>query len=93
MESLKHEQNELQLLLQKQKFTPADVERINREKSELQQTSNGLRKSLEEAEQHKWNEEIALAKVKEKVLRGALLLCVCVCVQGFSCIENIWARA
>ncbi|TNN80635.1 Kinetochore protein NDC80 [Liparis tanakae] len=67
MESLKHEQNELQLLLQKQKFTPADVERINREKSELQQTINGLRKSLEEAEQHKWNEEIALAKVKEKV--------------------------
>lgn len=67
MESLKHEQNELQLLLQKQKFTPADVERINREKSELQQTSNGLRKSLEEAEQHKWNEEIALAKVKEKM--------------------------
>ncbi|XP_074526599.1 kinetochore protein NDC80 homolog isoform X2 [Halichoeres trimaculatus] len=66
LESLKHEQNELQHLLQNQKFTPADVERINREKRELQQTIASLSKSLEEAEQHKWNEEIALAKVKEK---------------------------
>lgn len=67
LESLKHEQNELQLLVQKQKFTPADVERINREKRELQQTLTSLSKSLEDAEQHQWNEEIALAKVKEKV--------------------------
>ncbi|XP_054467134.1 kinetochore protein NDC80 homolog isoform X2 [Anoplopoma fimbria] len=66
LESLKHEQNELQVRLQNQKFTPADVERINREKRELQQTINSLSKSLEDAEQHKWNEEIALAKVKEK---------------------------
>ncbi|KAG7490903.1 hypothetical protein JOB18_044267 [Solea senegalensis] len=64
--SLKHEQDELQHRLQNQKFTPADVERINREKRELQQTISSLAKSLEEAEQHKWNEEIALAKVKEK---------------------------
>lgn len=68
LESLKHEQKELQHLLQNQKFTPADVERINREKGELQQTISSLSKSLEDAEQHKWNEEIALAKVKEKVL-------------------------
>ncbi|KAL7391452.1 hypothetical protein ABVT39_009460 [Epinephelus coioides] len=67
MESLKHEQNELQCLLKNQKFTPADVERINREKRELQQTISSLTKSLEDAEQHKWNEEIALAKVNEKV--------------------------
>ncbi|KAE8292109.1 Kinetochore protein NDC80-like protein [Larimichthys crocea] len=66
LESLKHEQKELQHLLQNQKFTPADVERINREKGELQQTISSLSKSLEDAEQHKWNEEIALAKVKEK---------------------------
>uniref|UniRef100_UPI0037E8B14C kinetochore protein NDC80 homolog n=1 Tax=Semicossyphus pulcher TaxID=241346 RepID=UPI0037E8B14C len=66
LESLKHERDELQQLLQNQKFTPADVERINREKRELQQTISSLSKSLEEAEQHKWNEEIALAKVKEK---------------------------
>ncbi|XP_042344333.1 kinetochore protein NDC80 homolog [Plectropomus leopardus] len=67
LESLKHEQNELQHLLRNQKFTPADVERINREKRELQQTISSLSKSLEDAEQHKWNEEIALAKVNEKV--------------------------
>ncbi|XP_029366978.1 kinetochore protein NDC80 homolog isoform X1 [Echeneis naucrates] len=67
LESLKHERDELQRLLQNQKFTPADVERINREKNELQQTIASLSKSLEDAEQHKWNEEIALAKVKEKV--------------------------
>ena len=68
LDTLKHERNELQLLLQNQKFTPADVERINREKRELQQTITSLSKSLEDAEQHKWNEEITLAKVKEKVL-------------------------
>ncbi|KAM4577400.1 kinetochore protein NDC80 homolog [Odontesthes bonariensis] len=66
VDTLKHERDELQLLLQNQKFTPADVERINREKRELQQTINSLSKSLEDAEQHKWNEEITLAKVKEK---------------------------
>lgn len=69
LESLKHERDELQVLLQNQKFTPADVERINREKRELQQTISSLSKSLEDAEQHKWNEEIALAKVKEKVCK------------------------
>lgn len=44
------------------------MERINREKSELQQTISTLSKSLEDAEQYKWNTEIMLAKVKEKVL-------------------------
>ncbi|XP_029295965.1 kinetochore protein NDC80 homolog [Cottoperca gobio] len=66
LESLKHEQDELLHLLKNQRFTPADVERINREKRELQQTISSLSKSLEDAEQHKWNEEIALAKVNEK---------------------------
>ncbi|XP_060927669.1 kinetochore protein NDC80 homolog isoform X1 [Limanda limanda] len=66
LESLKHEQDELLRLLQNQKFTPADVERINREKRELQQTLTSISKSLEDSEQHKWNEEIALAKVNEK---------------------------
>lgn len=68
LDTLKHEQDELQHRLQNQKFTPADVERINREKRELQQTINTLSKSLEDAEQHKWNEEIAYAKLKDKVL-------------------------
>ncbi|KAG7269391.1 hypothetical protein CRUP_008395 [Coryphaenoides rupestris] len=60
------ERKRLCLLLQNQKFTPADVERINREKNELQQILSGLASSLEEAEQHMWNEEIALVKAKEK---------------------------
>uniref|UniRef100_A0A3Q3J9I7 Kinetochore protein NDC80 n=1 Tax=Monopterus albus TaxID=43700 RepID=A0A3Q3J9I7_MONAL len=68
LECLKHEQGGLQHLLENQKLTPADVERINREKRELQQIISSLSKSLEDAERHKWNEEIALAKVKEKVL-------------------------
>ncbi|XP_073322666.1 kinetochore protein NDC80 homolog isoform X1 [Pagrus major] len=66
LETLKHEQDELQHRLQNQKFTPADVERINREKRELQQTIASLSTSLEDAEQHKWNEEIAFAKLKDK---------------------------
>uniref|UniRef100_A0A3Q1GU30 Kinetochore protein NDC80 n=1 Tax=Acanthochromis polyacanthus TaxID=80966 RepID=A0A3Q1GU30_9TELE len=65
--SLEKKRNEVQHLLQKQKFTPADLERITREKRELQQTISSLSKSLEDAEQHKWNEEMAFAKVKEKV--------------------------
>ncbi|MEQ2250642.1 hypothetical protein ILYODFUR_003037 [Ilyodon furcidens] len=67
LETLRQERNELQHLLENQKFTPSDVERINREKSELQQTITSLSKSLEDAEQHRWNEEIAMAKVKETV--------------------------
>lgn len=74
LESLKHERDALQVQLQNQKFTPADVERINREKRELQQTITSLNKSLEDAEQHKWNEEIALAKVKEKVCLKHLMV-------------------
>ncbi|CAG08408.1 unnamed protein product, partial [Tetraodon nigroviridis] len=78
LESLKRERDALQVQLQNQKFTPADVERINREKRELQQTITSLNKSLEDAEQHKWNEEIALAKVKEKLI-GSFPDCSCVC--------------
>lgn len=69
LEILKHDYERLHLQLQEQnqKFTAADVERINREKRELQLTLSSLTKTLEEAEQHKWNEEIALAKAKERV--------------------------
>ena len=66
-ETLKQEQGRLQHILQHQKFTPADIERINHEKRELQQTISSLSKSLEDAEQHMWKEEIALAKAKEMV--------------------------
>lgn len=96
LECLKHERDALQHQLQNQKFTPADVERINREKRELQQTISSLSKSLEDAEQHKWNEEIALAKVKEKVLYVQL-----VCMQrgaaivpfGYNGVCDIWVMS
>lgn len=68
LETLKHERDQLQILLQNQKFAPADVERINREKRELQQMISTLSKSLEDAEQYKCKEEITLSKVKEMVM-------------------------
>ncbi|XP_035276678.1 kinetochore protein NDC80 homolog [Anguilla rostrata] len=67
IETLKQEQARLQHILVNQKFSPADIERINRERNELQHTINTLSKSQEEAEQHMWNEEIVLAKAKERV--------------------------
>ncbi|XP_077457030.1 kinetochore protein NDC80 homolog [Stigmatopora argus] len=67
LESLKVEQCELQKVRQNQKYTPADIERINQEKQELQQAVTNHGKSLEQAQQHQWSEEITLAKLKEKV--------------------------
>lgn len=69
LESLKREQARLQHILENQKFTPADIERINRERNELQQTVNTLNCSLEEAQQFAWNEEITLDKTMERVSR------------------------
>uniref|UniRef100_W5MII4 Kinetochore protein NDC80 n=1 Tax=Lepisosteus oculatus TaxID=7918 RepID=W5MII4_LEPOC len=65
--TLKKEQSRLQHKLENQKFSQADIERINLERNELQQTIATLTKSLEEAEHHMWNEEIALAKAKESL--------------------------
>ncbi|MBN3296072.1 NDC80 protein, partial [Amia calva] len=67
VETLKKEQSRLQHVLENQKFSQADIERINHERNELQQMIATLTKSREEAEQHMWNEEIALAKAKESV--------------------------
>lgn len=66
LEGLKQERTRLQHILENQKFTPADIERINRERNELQQTIYGLSQSLEEGEQLVWNEEVNLSKTKEK---------------------------
>ncbi len=67
LEGLKQERTRLQHILENQKFTPADIERINRERNELQQTIHSLNQSLEEVEQLVWNEEVNLSKTKEKV--------------------------
>lgn len=67
LDSLKQEQAKLQHLLDNQKYTSSDIERINREKIELQQTISILNKAQEEAEKHVWQEEMGLATIKEKV--------------------------
>ncbi len=64
---LKQERTRLQHILENQKFTPADIDRINRERNELQQTVHSQSRSLEEVEQLVWNEEVNLSKTKEKV--------------------------
>ncbi|KAL2096092.1 hypothetical protein ACEWY4_008240 [Coilia grayii] len=65
-DSLKQEQARLENILQNQEFTPADIERINRERNELQQTLDSVSRSLEETEQELWAEEIALSKAREE---------------------------
>lgn len=65
-DSLKSEQSRLQNILQNQKFTPADIERINHERNELQHTLDAVNRSLEESQQQQWAEEIALGKAKEE---------------------------
>ncbi|XP_028664683.1 kinetochore protein NDC80 homolog isoform X2 [Erpetoichthys calabaricus] len=67
LEAVKQENERLQHILENQKLSPADIERINHERRELQQTISDLTKSLEEAEGQKWKEEINLAKAKESV--------------------------
>ncbi|MGH0143375.1 UNVERIFIED_CONTAM: hypothetical protein FKN15_005642 [Acipenser sinensis] len=67
IEALKQETGRLQHIFENQKFSQADIERINHERNELQQTITNLNKNLAEAEHHMWNEEIALAKSKEAV--------------------------
>ncbi|XP_065113830.2 kinetochore protein NDC80 homolog [Paramisgurnus dabryanus] len=66
LEGLKQDRTRLQHILENQKFTPADIERINQERNELQQTVQSLNQSLEGAEQLVWNEEVNLSKTKEK---------------------------
>uniref|UniRef100_A0A4W4EXV4 Kinetochore protein NDC80 n=2 Tax=Electrophorus electricus TaxID=8005 RepID=A0A4W4EXV4_ELEEL len=66
LEGLKQEQARLQHILVNQKFTPADIERINRERNELQQTVSSLSRSLEEAQQLVWNEEIDMLKTIQR---------------------------
>ncbi|NWJ01075.1 NDC80 protein, partial [Crypturellus undulatus] len=67
VEAMKQENARLQYIFDNQKYSVADIERINHEKNELQQTINKLTKELE-AEQHQlWNEEIKYARHKEAI--------------------------
>ncbi|NXQ52809.1 NDC80 protein, partial [Anthoscopus minutus] len=67
VEAMKQENTRLRHILDKQKYSAVDIERINHERNELQQTINKLTKELE-AEQHQlWNEELKYARNKEAI--------------------------
>ncbi|OWK59728.1 kinetochore protein NDC80 homolog [Lonchura striata] len=67
VEAMKQENARLQHILDNQKYSAADIERVNHERNELQETINKLTKELE-AEQHQlWNEELKYARNKEAI--------------------------
>uniref|UniRef100_A0AAA9TGD1 Kinetochore protein NDC80 n=1 Tax=Bos taurus TaxID=9913 RepID=A0AAA9TGD1_BOVIN len=66
-ETMKQENSRLQNIVDNQKYSVADVERINHERNELQQTINKLTKDLEAEQQQLWNEELKYARGKEAI--------------------------
>ncbi|NXA33548.1 NDC80 protein, partial [Eudromia elegans] len=67
VEAMKQENARLQYIFDNQKYSVADIERINHERNELQQTINKLTKELEAEQQQLWNEEIKYARHKEAI--------------------------
>ncbi|XP_005009441.1 kinetochore protein NDC80 homolog [Anas acuta] len=67
VEAMKQENARLQHIFDNQKYSVADIERINHERNELQQTINKLTKELEEEQHQLWNEELKYARSKEAV--------------------------
>uniref|UniRef100_A0A8C3R764 Kinetochore protein NDC80 n=1 Tax=Cyanoderma ruficeps TaxID=181631 RepID=A0A8C3R764_9PASS len=67
VEAMKQENARLQHILDNQKYSAADIERINHERNELQQTINKLTKELEAEEHQLWNEELKYARNKEAI--------------------------
>ncbi|KAI6051349.1 kinetochore protein NDC80 homolog [Marmota monax] len=66
-ETIKQENARLLNIVDNQKYSVADIERINHEKNELQQTINKLTKELEAEQQQLWNEELKYARGKEAI--------------------------
>ncbi|NXI24553.1 NDC80 protein, partial [Sterrhoptilus dennistouni] len=67
VEAMKQENARLRHILDNQKYSAADIERINHERNELQQTINKLTKELEAEEHQLWNEELKYARNKEAI--------------------------
>uniref|UniRef100_A0A8U8AKW0 Kinetochore protein NDC80 n=1 Tax=Geospiza parvula TaxID=87175 RepID=A0A8U8AKW0_GEOPR len=67
LEAMKQENARLRHILDNQKYSAADIERINHERNELQQTINKLTKELEAEEHQLWNEELKYARNKEAI--------------------------
>ncbi|XP_057253552.1 kinetochore protein NDC80 homolog [Pezoporus wallicus] len=67
VEAMKQENARLQHIFDNQKYSVADIERINHERNELQQTINKLTKEVEAEEHQLWNEELKYARSKEAI--------------------------
>ncbi|KAH1187289.1 hypothetical protein KIL84_020038, partial [Mauremys mutica] len=67
VELMKQENARLQHTVDNQLYTAVDIERINHEKDELQQTINKLTKELETERQQLWAEELKYARGKESI--------------------------
>ncbi|KAM7180090.1 kinetochore protein NDC80 homolog isoform 1-T1 [Macrochelys suwanniensis] len=67
VEMMKQENARLQHTVDNQLYTAVDIERINHEKDELQQTINKFTKELETERQQLWAEELKYARGKESI--------------------------
>ncbi|XP_063155214.1 kinetochore protein NDC80 homolog [Candoia aspera] len=67
IEALKQENIHLKLVCDNQKYSTADIERLNCEIEELKQTVNKLTRELEAEQQQLWNEELKYARGKEAI--------------------------
>lgn len=74
VEAMKQENARLWHILDNQKYSAADIERLNHERNELQQTINKLTKELEAEEHQLWNEELKYARNKEAVCENPTTL-------------------
>ncbi|XP_040195111.1 kinetochore protein NDC80 homolog [Rana temporaria] len=66
-EAMRQENMRLKNILDNQKFSVADIERIKYEENELKETCTKLSKELDDAKQILWGEELKYAKLKESV--------------------------
>ncbi|XP_075053550.1 kinetochore protein NDC80 homolog isoform X2 [Mixophyes fleayi] len=66
-EAIMQENLRLKNILDNQKYSVADIERIKYEETELHETITKLTKELDDDKQHLWSEELKYAKIKESV--------------------------
>ncbi|CAI9598277.1 unnamed protein product, partial [Staurois parvus] len=66
-EAVKQENLRLKNVLDHQKYSVADIERIKYEENELKETLTKLTKELDDEKQLLWSEELKYAKIKESV--------------------------
>ncbi|XP_060099920.1 kinetochore protein NDC80 homolog [Heteronotia binoei] len=67
IEALKQENIRLKHICDNQKYSVADIEKLNREREELKQAVSKLTKELETEQHQLWNEELKYARGKEAI--------------------------